>query len=107
MKLYSLTQEDMTRHANLASNVMAETMLEAGVIDKETHRIITEDFAVIANERNFFGKCIAKALGRKEDDSGSVFYNCVQVQNIKYNKKDKIDVHQPEDSDREGVDNGN
>lgn len=104
MKVYSLTLEDMTRSANNATAAMANTLLSSGVIDEETYRIMTEDFAVVVGERNFFGKCVAKALGRDEDDEG-VFYNCVQLQNINYNK-DKKDVHQPEDSDTGRVDNG-
>lgn len=104
MKVYSLTLEDMTRAANNSALTMANTMLNAGVIDEETHRIMTEDFAIVVGERNFFGKCVAKALGRADDDPG-VFYNCVQIKNIKYNK-DNNNVHQPQDSDTRRVDHG-
>jgi hypothetical protein len=104
MKIYSLTLEDMTRSANNAVMATANTMLSSGVIDEETYKIMTEDFAIVVGERNFFGKCVAKALGRDEDDKG-IFYNCVQVNNINYNK-DKKDVHQPEDSDTRRVDHG-
>jgi len=105
MKVYSLTTEELTRSANKAVLSMAQKLYSSGAIDEETYRIMTEDFAIVVAEKDFFGKVVAKALGRDAKHDDMVYYTCVQVNNINYNK-DKKDVHQPEDSDTRRVDHG-
>jgi len=102
MKLYSTSIEEMTTNANLAILALAHTLRSSGAISSEQFTTMTEDFAVLVIERNFFGKHIAKALGW--DDKEQLYFKAVQINNIKYNNKENTDVHQSEDGDRERLD---
>lgn len=98
MKMYTYTAADLTKDSNVSKNELAYTLYQAGVINEKQYKIITEDFAMIVAEKNFFGKALSKLLGWT--DENLLYFKCVQINNIKYNNKEKEDVHQPEDGDQ-------
>ena len=103
MKMYTVTLEEMTKNANLAILALAKTLLDADVISDKQFTTITEDFAVLCADKNFFGRHLAKVMGW--EDKESIYYKAIQINNIKYNKKENNDDHQTENGDRERLDN--
>ncbi len=102
MKMYTLTSETYSEALNDAKNVLADGLFSDGVIDNETYRSIKEDYAIILAPSSMFGNAARKALGWDEEKD---YYKVVKLK-LNNNNKDKKDVHQSEDSDTEGVDNG-
>ena len=101
MKLYSMTDTEFTQQLNIGKDTLATDLLGAGVIDQEQYRQIVEDYALIVAPSGMFGKRIKKVMGWEDDTS---YFKTIKL-NLN-NNKDKKDVHQSEDSDTEGVDNG-
>ena len=104
MQVMTLTNEAMTEEMNKCKDILAHQLYDAGVIDENQVRQIQEDFALIVAPSSMFGSKVRDALGWKDK---STYYKVIQLNNFKNNNnKEKEDVHQSEDSDTEGVDNG-
>ena len=99
MKMYTYTAQNLTADANIAKDVLASALFNAGVIDERQCKTIKEEFAMIVAERNFFGKSMGKLLGWTDDTA--LYFRAVQFNNIDYNKKEENeDVHQPTEGDQ-------
>ena len=104
MQVMTLTNEAMTEEMNKCKDVLAQQLYEAGVIDENQVQQIQEDFALILAPAAMFGSKVKEALGWKDK---STYYKVIKLNNFNNNKNKEVkDVHQSEDSDREGVDNG-
>ena len=102
MQVMTLTNEAMTEEMNKCKDILAHQLYDAGVIDKNQVQRIQEDFALIVAPSSMFGNKVREALGWEEKNT---YYKVIQLNNFN-NNKEKEDVHQSEDSDSEGVDNG-
>ena len=102
MNMYTFTSNELTRDANICKDALAYTLLTSGIINQDQYETITEDLAMIVVEKGFFGKTIDKVLNWTSSEA--LYFKCVQVHNIKYNKENKNDVHQPTDGDKERLD---
>ena len=102
MNMYTFTSNELTRDANLCKDALAYTLLTSGVINQDQYETITEDLAMVVVEKGFFGKTIDKVLNWTNDES--LYYKCVQVNNIKYKNKENKDVHQSTNGDKERLD---
>lgn len=104
MKVFSYTENEFTENMNIGKDVLARGLYQAGIINNDQRRAIEEDFAIILASSNLFGKAVKKALGW---DDNETYFKVIQLNNFNNNNnKEKEDVHQPEDSDTGGVDNG-
>jgi len=102
MKLYSLTEQQFTEELNKVKDILAKDLCYAGVISEDQSRQMEEDFAVILAPSAMLGSKVKKALGWED---GQTYFKTIKL-NLKDNNKEKEDVHQSENSDPEGVDNG-
>ncbi len=103
MQVMTLTNEAMTEEMNKCKDILAHQLYDAGVIDKNQVQRIQEDFALIVAPSSMFGNKVREALGWEEKNT---YYKVIQLNNFNNNNKENEDVHQSEDSDTEGVDNG-
>ena len=99
--MYTLTDTEFTQQLNMGKDCLAKDLLSAGVIDEDQYRQIVEDYALIVASSSMFGNKIKKVMGWEDDTS---YFKTIKL-NLN-NNKDKKDVHQSEDSDTKGVDNG-
>ena len=101
MKIYQYTDNEFTQEVNNVKDLLARDLYDAGVISKEQCVQIQQDFAVILSPAKMLGGKVKESLGWEDDKT---YFKTIKL-NLN-NNKDKEDVHQSEDSDREGVDNG-
>lgn len=101
MRLYSYTDSQLTEEINKVKDLLAKDLYYAGVISEEQCEQIEQDYAIILSPASMLGQKVKSALGWKDDKT---YFKTIKL-NLK-NNKDKEDVHQSQDSDRERVDNG-
>lgn len=103
MKIYSYTENEFTENLNIGKDVLAHDLFKAGVINEEQCRTIQEDYAIMLAPSSLFGTKIKKAMGWDDDKS---YFKTIKLNFDNKNNKETEDVHQSEDSDTAGVDNG-